>query len=284
MSTLITSTTINRFRIIRRFRLRGVEFPVAEFRLPTRLQGYDNGKVPDDMLVKWVDHQNRACRMAPEFARVWDALVAVAYICTGRRLTFTSPADVYRTYPQQERGWLRRMTLTQLIGRPSRMCKYPNGIERRWWLKPFMAGIACPGHSNHGWFGAAIDHTTDRGRPVEWLKWAAEWFPKFGYSWETPTEDWHVRYCLADDVPGIVLNWEHYLQDGTYSQGSTGDTVREIQQIVGTVVDGNYGPKTATAVMTWKAARIGNYPGIGTDSTWTPQCWMVNDIQNGIYK
>lgn len=271
------TTTINRYRIIRRFRLRNVEFPVAEFELPVRLQGFVNGKVPTDMLVSWVDHQGRKGFMASEFERVWSALVWYSYLATGRKLTFTSSADVYRTFDQQARGWMRRMSLILIPGRPFRTCEYPDGKRKRWWLRPLMAGIACPGHSNHGWFGAAIDHTTDKGRPVSWLKWAAEWFPKFGYSWETPTEDWHVRFCLGDVVPQIVERIEECQARPVLMIGSTGNDVRLVQAIVGTVVDGDFGPKTQTAVMRWKAGLQKQWPGLGTDGAWDAKCWVVTE-------
>ena len=64
-----TTTTLGRLRLIRRFRLRGVEFPISEFTLPARLKGYPNGKVPDEMLERWVDWRGRSCRMAAEFRR-----------------------------------------------------------------------------------------------------------------------------------------------------------------------------------------------------------------------
>lgn len=271
----MTATTFGRLRLIRRFRLRNVEFPVADFVLPTRLQGYENGKVPDEMLVGWTDYRGRKCRMAPEFLRAWVALVWLAKLHTGRDLTFTSPADVYRTFPQQEGGWKRRMTLIQLPGRPSRLCGYPDGVPRRWWLLPFMAGIACPGHSNHGWFGAAIDHTTDRGRTVAWLQWASVWFPQLGYSWEAPSEDWHVRYCLGDAIPELLAQIEYAQSRPVLGQGAAGPDVVLVQRAVRAKPDGQWGPKTTAAVLTWKQAQLATYVGLEFGPTWNAQCWLL---------
>ena len=273
--SLSTSTTLGRLRLIRRFRLRSVEFPIAAFTLPKRLRGYDNGKVPDDMLVTWTDHRGRTCRMAPEFRRPWVALVWLAHLHTGLRLTFTSSADVYRTYGQQEAGWLRRNTKLHLPGRPSRMCGYPDGVKRRWWLKPFMAGIACPGGSIHGWFGAAVDHDTDKGRTVAWLRWAVVWFPALGYTWEVATEDWHVRYCAADDLPDAALEVEACQRLAVVKRGGTGDVVKLVQGIVGAAQDGQFGPRTEAKVVEWQRFAQGTYKGVRTDGVWDAGCWWI---------
>lgn len=270
-----TTTTLGRLRLIRRFRLRGVEFPVAEFTLPKRLQGHKNGQCPDAMLTTWTDHNLRSCRIAEEFRRPWVALVWLAYLHTGRRLTFTSPSDVYRSYPQQEAGWLRRNTKVPLPLRPSRMCGYPDGVKRRWWLKPFMAGIACPGSSNHGLFGAAIDHTTDKGRTVAWLKWAVVWFPKFGHSWEAPSEDWHTRFCLGDEVPAAVLEVEACQALAFVKRGDAGDVVKLVQTIVGATPDGQFGPKTEAAVILWQTFAAGTYAGVRRDGVFDAGCWWI---------
>lgn len=272
------ATTLTRWRLIRRFRLRGIDYPIAAFELPKRLRGYPNGQVPDDMLATWTDHRGRTCRMAPEFLRPWTALVWLAYLHTGRRLTFTSSADVYRTYGQQEAGWLRRNTKIPLPGRPSRLCGYPDGIKRRWWLKPLMAGIACPGSSNHGWFGAAVDHTTDRGRTVAWLRWAVVWFPRFGHSWEAPSEDWHTRFCLGDEVPPAVLEVETCQRLQTVRRGDRGDVVKLVQGIVGLVgddQDGKFGPQTEAQVKAWQRFAAGTYAGVRTDGVFDAGCWWI---------
>jgi hypothetical protein len=260
---LSTTTTLGRWRLIRRFRLRGVEFPIAEFVKPAKLAGVTNGKVPDELLVTWVDHQSRACRMLPEFRRPWVALVWLAWIDQGRRLTFTSPADVYRDYGRQESGWLRRNTLTHLPGRHSRLCGYPDGVKRRWWLKPFMAGIACPGSSNHGWGGAAVDHTTDKGRRVAWLRWLAVWAPKCGWSWEAPSEDWHIRYCLGDEISATVADIEWCRAKAPLRIGSTGEAVIAWQKVVGAFPDGRFGPKTQASVKGWQRGQRRWYGGVG---------------------
>ena len=253
-----TATTFGRLRLIRRFRLRGVEFPIYEFRKPKELAGVENGKVPDELLERWVDYKGRTCRMLPAFLRPWQALVWLAWVDQGRRLTFTSSADVYRTFSQQYAGFHRRNTMTPLPGRPSRVC---NGI--RYWLKPFMAGIACPGTSNHGWGGGAVDHTTDKGRRVAWLRWLAKWAPLCGWSWEAPSEDWHVRYCLGDDVSATVLAIESCRAKDPLMRGSRGGDVVAWQHVVGAYPDGRFGPRTEAAVLAWQAKQTRWYGGKG---------------------
>lgn len=265
-----TTTTLGRLRLIRRFRLRGVEFPIYAAAKPKALDGVANGQVPDKMLTTWTDHRGKTCRMLPEFRRPWVALVWLAYLHTGRRLTFTSSADVYRTFPQQAIGFARRNTRTPLPGRPSRVC---GGV--RYWLLPGMAGIACPGTSNHGWGGMAVDHTTDKGRPVAWLRWLAEWAPKFGYSWEAPSEDWHVRYCLGDVMADGVLEVETCQALATVRRGDAGGVVRIVQGIVGAKPDGQFGPKTEAAVILWQTFAAGTYAGVRRDGVFDAGCWWI---------
>lgn len=252
------ATTLSRFRIVRRFRLRTVEFPVATFNKPARLQNVPNGKVPNALLATWTDHKGRSCRMMPEFLRPWRALVWLALVHQGRQLTFTSPADVYRTYDQQVRGFLRRHTTVKLPGRPTRVW---NGVV--YWLKPLMAGIAVPGTSNHGWGGGAVDHTTDKGRTVAWLRWLVVWAPKLGYSWEASTEDWHIRYCIGDDIAPETVKVEESWALPELRRGSTGEHVKLWQAIVGAKQDGQFGPKTEAATVAWQKTKTGWYGGKG---------------------
>jgi peptidoglycan hydrolase-like protein with peptidoglycan-binding domain len=51
-------------------------------------------------------------------------------------------------------------------------------------------------------------------------------------------------------------------------QGSSGALVRTVQRIVGTTVDGQYGPRTASAVGTWQARRGLPVTRVVDDATW----------------
>jgi len=271
----MVATSLARWRLIRRFRLRGIEFPIAEFVKPARLTGILNGHIPDLLLVPWTDHRGKTCRMMIEFRRPWVALVWLAQLHTGRHLTFTSPADVYRDMSGQVSMWGRRMTLTHLPGRPSRMCGHPDGRPKRWWLLPGMAGCACPGTSNHGWGGAAVDHNTDKGRPVGWLRWLAVWAPLLGYSWEAPSEDWHVRYCLGDDIAPAVMEIESCRAMGSVDVGYRGNNAKLVQAIVGAKQDGWFGPATKAAVIVWQTQQQATYVGLRVDGVWDAGCWWI---------
>jgi peptidoglycan hydrolase-like protein with peptidoglycan-binding domain len=53
--------------------------------------------------------------------------------------------------------------------------------------------------------------------------------------------------------------------ESIYKNGSTGDKVREIQNVVGVAVDGVFGPQTETAVRQWQSNL-----GIDADGVWGP--------------
>lgn len=255
-------------RLLKRFLLRGVEFPVYAATLPKSLVGFENGKIPDSMLTVWRDAHGRSCRMSPIFLEPWIALVWLAKVTHGVDLTFTSSADVYRDYGQQERGFLKRNTTTFLPFRPRRMW---NGAW--WYLKPGNAGIAVPGTSNHGWAGQAVDHCLmdDKGRasrPTWWLKWLVDIAVQCGYSWEAPSEDWHIRYCLGDERTPLVskIHWATE-QAPQLKIGSTGNQVKLWQKIIGTTVDGDFGPVTEAKLREWQSKQTAWYGGKGLPVT-----------------
>lgn len=53
-------------------------------------------------------------------------------------------------------------------------------------------------------------------------------------------------------------------------QGSTGNAVKAIQQLVGATIDGKFGPKTKTLVMTWQTAH-----GLVADGIVGPKTWAA---------
>jgi peptidoglycan hydrolase-like protein with peptidoglycan-binding domain len=74
---------------------------------------------------------------------------------------------------------------------------------------------ATPGTSNHG-LGLAIDLAwydssqilgiTARMDVFNWLLLNAF---RYGFSWETQSEPWHIRYVAGDSIPQAVLDFEH---------------------------------------------------------------------------
>ena len=77
-----------------------------------------------------------------------------------------------------------------------------------WWRIPGTARAAVPGTSNHGW-GLAVDtalgdgptHARSIAPAIPWLVDNAE---RFGWSWESQDEPWHIHYWAGDEVPDDV--------------------------------------------------------------------------------
>lgn len=178
--------------------------PIEPVVLPDDLKNQPNGKLDAELMTQ-VAGGSRLHHIA---ARAWNALVAEA-AKQGLSLTYTF-GGCYRTYAQQERLFLQRYTTHEIHGRPT---KRWNGTT--YWLKPGMAGAAVPGTSNHG-LGLAIDTasgTSPRdakaigGHPK--FDWLVENVTRFGFSYEDPSEVWHIRYVAGDDIPAAVLQFEH---------------------------------------------------------------------------
>lgn len=182
--------------------------PVRTITYPAALDGQENGKLPDSILV---DTPGQAggptVRLLRPAARSWRALCAAA-LKAGHVLKATSLVDSYRPYDVQERIFLQRFTTT------------PVSSTRRWWrsqwwyLKPGYALAAVPGTSNHG-RALAVDAGEERDgdtgtesigdATVAWLVANEE---RFGFSHEVPSEPWHIHYFAGDVVPSAVIAWE----------------------------------------------------------------------------
>lgn len=249
-------------RLIRKFQLRGLTFPVYDVAQPAALVGQTNGKLPDALLTAWPLAQGgtgHTLSGAPY--RSWVALQWLAKLYRAALLTATSPADTYRSYGQQVAGFLARNTTKPIPTTSRRMW---NGVW--YYLKPGNAGIAVPGTSNHGW-AMAVDHGILKGRsvvrPTDWLAWFIPQAVAAGWSWESSSEDWHVRYCMGDQVSPVVAAVER--AKGVHlAVGSTGAAVKLVQtKLGGLTVDGQYGPKTAARVKTWQTHQTTWYGGEG---------------------
>lgn len=182
--------------------------PVRTIIYPAALDGQENGKLPDSILV---DTPGQAggptVRLLEPAARAWRALCAAA-LKEGHVLKATSLVDSYRPYEVQERIFLQRFTTSPV----SSTRRYWRG--QWWYLKPGYALAAVPGTSNHG-RALAVDAGEERDgdtgtesiddATVAWLVANEE---RFGFSHEVPSEPWHIRYFAGDTVPPAVIAWE----------------------------------------------------------------------------
>jgi hypothetical protein len=128
--------------------------------------------------------------------------------------------------------------------------------------------MAVPGTSNHG-MAIAIDHaiwsetTRKLSRPRAWLTWFVPVAVDCGWSWEAPSENWHIRYVAGDAVPEMVAEVERCKAAPVLRRGSTGQAVKIWQTIIGAKVDGQFGPKTEAALIVWQQAQARWYGGTG---------------------
>ena len=261
--------------------------PVAKMTMPSCLARQSNGKLPDSLLV---DCGIKGFRMAPPAARAMKAMVA-AMEAAGFRVRATG---TYRSYERQVALFLERYSPKPIEGRP---IKVWNGT--RYWQKPGTAMAAVPGTSNHGW-ALAVDFAEERdGDPqVESVSTAmVTWLVKnalhYGYSAEAQSEPWHWRYVAGDAVlpkveayhagnvetPTTITAPQPQPQPAPATPvlkiGSKGDAVKTAQRLLNqkganppVVEDGQFGPKTATAVKAFQKANGIKQTGNVATQTW----------------
>lgn len=190
--------------------------PKMPVTLPACLNGQLNGKLPASLLV---DTPGLAggpvVRLVAPAARSWRAMAAAASQ-DGIVLKATSLFDSYRPYPVQFNVFVDRYWPDP----------EPGFIGERWWAghydlagnwvrghdwyqKPNTAVAAVPGTSNHG-RGLAVD-VAGAGIAGPILTWLLAHAEDYGWSWETDSESWHIRYCTGDAIPDVVLAYEHSL-------------------------------------------------------------------------
>lgn len=114
--------------------------------------------------------------------------------------------DGYRPYATQESIFLARY---KTLWRPFTDTKHWQG--KTWW-RWSGATAAVPGTSNHGW-GLAVDLNTvglgSLSTPGTKLRWLDEYANDYGFTWELlPSEPWHLRYYVGDQLPVAVLQHE----------------------------------------------------------------------------
>lgn len=167
------------------------------------LVGQENGKLDLDLLTPIMAMVNGEStlvgRLLPNPARAWNAMVAAAAV-DGIELRPTSMADTFRSYAIQETIFRQRYSTSEVAGFLG--TKRWNG--QVWYQRPHTAMAAVPGTSNHGWANA-VDVANASGARLMWM---VRWAETFGWSWETQSEPWHLRYVAGDQLPAAVLAHE----------------------------------------------------------------------------
>ena len=186
-------------------------YPVVSIRMPVALVGAPNGNLPVGMLEKVGCPGRPLAKLYPLAARAWRAFAAEIAARFGIDCTCTSTPDAYRSYDIQKATFLTRYTTTRLAGRPTKVWE-----GTTYWQKPGTAMAATPGTSNHG-LGLAIDVAiwladTGQVQPITARMDAFNWMLlngfRYGFSWETQSEPWHIRYWAGDALPAAVLDYE----------------------------------------------------------------------------
>lgn len=172
--------------------------------MPSTLLCAQNGKLGNDLLVD-IGYNTRLERTA---ARAWTALW-VAGQAEQIDLTWTYGGG-YRSLASQEALFYQRWQTTPRKGADT---AFYNGVQ--WWLKAGVARAGVPGTSNHGW-GLAID-TALGDQPANavgitpQINWMVANAPQMGFSWESQSEPWHIRYVTGDSIPQRVLDIEAWM-------------------------------------------------------------------------
>jgi hypothetical protein len=185
-------------------------FRIIEATKPSSLDGYDNGKLPPELLQRLPGQDGGAdlVLLKGSAARCWPAFEAEGRK-HGHIFKVSSAQSTYRSYAQQLALWNDRMTTTRLPGRPSR---FWNG--RTWWLKYGEAAVAPPGSSWHS-LALAVDCGEERdgdSAPEPFDDPTSQWIednaPRFGFTREIQSEPWHLRFFAGDFIPQAVREYE----------------------------------------------------------------------------
>jgi peptidoglycan hydrolase-like protein with peptidoglycan-binding domain len=246
-------------------------YPVAPAAIPGWVKQFGNGKIPVDRMLKVAPLG--AGYLVPEAAAAWRNLQNAAK-AGGFPLTMTG---AYRSYDQQVELFNQRYSTSDTGGGQ----KVWNGT--RYWLRPNMAMAATPGTSNHGW-GCAVDVALGgygaEAKTVDasFLHWALGNAAANGWSWEVQSEPWHLRLTATSAAPqaAVATAAAPVLQkapEPTLRLQSVGGQVAALQFFClkfgwgdcGSA-DGNFGPRTETAVKAMQTAL-----GAASDGVYGPQ-------------
>lgn len=249
---------------------------------PTCAKPYDNGQLPSSILEK--------CGMGNfvmvrEAARAHRALMQRAKRDGIKLWTSGSP---YRSYDGQVVLFKKRY---DHIEKPAPWRKHFWQGEW-WWLKKNrygkpVAGAAKPGTSNHG-KGCAVDWARKNSLNVtvnldnRTLTWLANNAPDFGFFNTAQSENWHWCWVLGDGpMPPAVLAEEGHYPDPavpathpTLKIGATGEEVKILQEKLtkrgfNLLADGQFGPRTESAVKAFQGSVNLPVTGIVDTGTWS---------------
>ena len=247
-------------------------YPIKNVTRPSAIVGSANGELHKELLTPI-----NGGRLERTAARAWLALVAAA-AADGIELKPTSSLDTYRDLDHQTSVLLVRYTPTyNPIANTLEDTRTYQG--KRWWKRRGVAAVASPGTSNHGW-GLAVDVANTSGARLAWLLANAG---RFGFSWESQKEPWHIRYVEGDAIPQAVLDFE--AGTATVStvisthpnlrSGDSGPAVAEMQAGMNrhkcsVKSDGQFGPKAAAALIDFQYRH-----GLVTDGLCGPKTWAA---------
>jgi peptidoglycan hydrolase-like protein with peptidoglycan-binding domain len=276
------------------------KLPIHPMRMPSSLNGQQNGKLPAHLLKSI---GVGSARMELTAARSFVAMFSEA-----KRAGFeVRHVGDYRSFEAQLRLFLQRYEPTSagtyMVTSPGNRKKWDaarsHGYDSIYWRKikrpdgSYSATAATPGNSNHGW-GLALDIAEEydsdsapdpiRAVFVNWLVANAH---RYGISAELQSEPWHWRYVSGDSIPMATLHFERnggvtpdtvtpvpgpaivFAYPGNpIVLGSQGEAVKLVQKVVGATPDGDFGSVTQRRVKNWQAAN-----GLLADGVVGPVTW-----------
>lgn len=269
------------------------KLPIRPLIMPSTLKGQQNGKLPDNLLVKI---GVGSARMEITASRAFKAMFAEA-----RKAGF-DPRHVgdYRPFEAQLNLFLARyqpatFTTYSLTSKAHRKIwgqASQHGYQTKYWVKKknpngsYPATAATPGNSNHGW-GLALDIAQELdGDPApesisqNFVQWLINNAHRYGISAELQSEPWHWRYVAGDAIPQTVFNFETGVEPpapqpivlkypGTPIQlGTRSVAAKIVQHVIGAKVDGWFGPQSVEALRDWQRSRGLTANGICDERVW----------------
>lgn len=259
-------------------------------KMPTALANQTNGDLDPSMLRA----VSGGSLLFVTAATAFEALRSAFLRETGRGLTYTG---CYRSYVQQRNlfiGRYEKVSYATYLLLPKERRKVWKAIPQAsphhadnpsttyWSLKKgpngnYYAMAASPGTSNHGW-GLAVDLAVGAS-PSQAVRlgaadsaWLEANLERFGFSYEVPSEPWHVHYFAGD--AGVDVSVPSGGQRLVLRMGSVGEAVRMLQARLNIVsgetlkVDGLFGSMTDAAVRRFQRAS-----GIVVDGIVGPVTW-----------
>lgn len=198
---------------------------IVPVKYPRVLQNQSNGNL-DTVLLKPIGDRTFMLATPADWYGVMQKEFLAA---TGRHLSFTYGGG-YRTWDDQYRLFISRYVKVSYgawLATPSKRRKRwlaEVGLHKvknprtSYWVKRqlpsggYPATAAVPGESNHG-IGLAVDlaiGTPDRavGLSTADRQWLEANVHRFGFSYESLDEPWHVRYVMGDVCPPY-MNEKH---------------------------------------------------------------------------